>query len=90
VIDKKRFTDFNPGMDLDPGYQAGKLGDQPRQQDKTVLAKEMRHPVEEQGMNTGIAEHHFQDIFCSGVSFQDCFYFLVNAFEHISCSLIKN
>jgi hypothetical protein len=54
VIDEKILADGRTRMDLDPREEPGNLRDEPRDKRNTEEPNEVRHPVQKDGIETGV------------------------------------
>ena len=60
VIDEEAPADVRAGMDFDAGDPARELAQQPAEQLQLMLPQPMRHAIEPDGVQSRIAEHHFE------------------------------
>ena len=60
VIDEQAAADYRTGMDFDAGEEASDMGHEAADQFKPAAPQEMREAVQDDGVETGVAQHDFE------------------------------
>src|SRR3546814_19445151 len=60
VVDEQPLADPGAGMDLDAGEDAAEMRDEASQQVPAATPRRVRHPMEHQRVEAGVAQRHLQ------------------------------
>jgi len=71
MIYKESLSDLCSGVDLDPGYKAGELGDKTAQKKQFLLPDPVGYPVQLDRMQARVAEQHLKETAGCRISIKD-------------------
>ena len=82
VVDEESVSDGGARMDFDAAHEPADLGDEPSGKLEAADPQPVAHPVEHEGVETGIAKNHFQKIAHGGVAPEGCTHVVPEGLEH--------
>src|SRR5580693_9408091 len=83
VIDKKAAPDFRTGMNFNTGHGTGELRGDPGQGEPASFIDSVRDAMNENGVESGVAEDDLQHATRGGVAFEDGIELFPDVGEHV-------